>query len=408
MYLKTRLVLGAAILTAISGCTENGMPPAPPTPPPLVTEPIGQQMSRAEPRLAGMPFRVLLDFERPTDMVFLTSQATVAQRCTDRAHTGSASLKCSPGANFDVKLSSLVSGSFPGSWTLVGAYFSTEATATKPANVTIVYSASVGTPPLLQRTVHLAAGAQWMPVFLDLTALPAGAVGQAGVLSFSVAGEQEVYCDDLAIVNNTQTLDAPDAGPDSGWTIKQGGYTIDVQRPGRFRVQLKTPEAVDDGWQTKEADDLRARFVSTSGKTWTIYSDGRQYQDGRFSALFDLGEATPLFARQHASPAQVSVPEEFGRIDRDTPGDQNNDGYNERWGSYQLAARGARFEVILKPTSPLLVRPVLEISGLPAGNAFITVEGQLIEKSIRLPSGNLLFEIPLALERATTVNIVVK
>jgi len=51
---------------------------------------------------------------------------------------------------------------------------------------------------------------------------------------------------------------------------------------------------------------------------------------------------------------------------------------------------------------------VLEISGLPAGNAFITVEGQLIEKSIRLPSGNLLFEIPLALERATTVNIVVK
>jgi len=404
MYLKTRFILGAALLTAISGCTENGTPPAPPTPPPLSTEPIGQQMSRAEPRLAGMPFRVLLDFERPTDMVFLSPQSSVAQRCTDRAHTGSASVKCSPGANFDVKLSSLASGAFPGNWTLVGAYFS----ASKPASVTVVYSGGAGAPPLLQRTVHLLGGAQWTPVFLDLTALPAGAGGQAGVLSFSVAGEQGVYCDDLAIVNNTQTLDVPDAGPDSGWTIKQGGYTIDVQRPGRFRVQLKTPEAVDDGWQTREADDLRARFVSTSGKTWTIYSDGRQYQDGQFSALFDLGEATPLFARQHASPAQVSVPEEFGRIDRDTPGDQNNDGYNERWGSYQLAARGARFEVILKPTTPLLVRPVLEISGLPAGNALITVEGQLIEKSIRLPSGNLLFEIPLALERATTVNIVVK
>jgi hypothetical protein len=402
MSLKTTVLLGAAILAAIPGCSENTAAPAPPTPPPLSTEPIGQQMSRAEPRLVGMPFRVLLDFERPTDLVFLAPQSA-ATRSTDRAHTGSACLQCNPGANFDVKLSSLVSGAFPANWTLAGAYFS----SAKSATVTLVYSTGGGAPPLLQRTVHLPANNHWTPVFLDLTQLPATSSTDAGILSVSVAGEQPVFCDDLTLVNNSKTLDTPD-DPTAGWTIKQSGYTVDVQRPGRFRVQLKTPEAVDDGWDTREADDLRARFVSTSGKTWTIYSDGRQYQDGQFSALFDLGQATPLFAQQHASPAEIVVPEEYGRIDRDTPGDQNNDGYNERWGSYQLVARGPRFEALLKPTTRLLVRPVLEISGLPPGSALITVEGQLIERSIRLPGGNLLFEIPLALERPTTVNITVK
>ncbi len=102
------------------------------------------------------------------------------------------------------------------------------------------------------------------------------------------------------------------------------------------------------------------------------------------------------------------VPDEFGRIDRDTPGDQNNDGYNERRGSYELVAKGARLEVTLRPTTRLLARPVLEIAGLPAGNALATVEGQLIERATRLPNGNLLIEIPLVLERPTTINIAVK
>jgi hypothetical protein len=37
-----------------------------------------------------------------------------------------------------------------------------------------------------------------------------------------------------------------------------------------------------------------------------------------------------------------------------------------------------------------------------------TAEGQLIEKTTRLGNGNLLVEVPLGLERATTVNILVK
>ncbi|MDB5323443.1 MAG: hypothetical protein JWN40_5074 [Phycisphaerales bacterium] len=416
MFHKKILMLttGAVLLFALASCTENVPPPAAagrPAPPPLTTEPIGLQMTRAEPRLAGTPFRVLLDFERPTDMAFLLSPipADAPHLSGERAHTGVSALMFDRGGTVDVKLASLHSGGpFPGAWTLAGAYFSNAGAL--PASVTIAYRAGASAQPLLQRTVEIPPGATWTPVFIDLTTLPAGASAEVGLLNIQVVASQSVYCDDVVLINNAKTLEEPAAGspPLAGWTIRQGGCAIDVVRPARFRVTLKTPEAVPDGWSNEEANDLRARFVSATGKSWTIYADGRQYQDGQFSSLTPLGDAAVIYAQQHGSPAELSVPEEFGRIDRDTPGDKNNDGYNETRGSYQLIAKGPRFEVTLKPTTRLLAHPVLEISGLPAGNALTTVEGQLIEKTTRMPNGNLLLEIPLVLERATTISIAIK
>jgi hypothetical protein len=414
MFYKTILTLtaGAALLCVVSSCTENapthavGTGAERPTPPPLKTEPIGVQMTRAEPRLAGTPFRVLLDFERATDTAFLiASAADMPRTSSDRAHTGESSIKFERGGAVDVKLASLTGGgAFPGTWTLAGAYFSSAG----PASVTIAYRTASAAQPLLQRTVELAPGAMWTPIFLDLTALPAaGASADAGLLNIRVDAGAAVYCDDVVLVNNARTLEEPPAGASAqaGWTIRQGGFAIDVVRPAHFRVTLKTPEAAPDGWSVEEANNLRARFVSTSGKSWTIYADGRQYQDGQFGALAPMGDAAALFAQQHNSPAEMIVADEFGRIDRDTPGDKNNDGYNELRGSYHLVAKGPRFEVTLKPTTRLLAYPVLEISGFPAGSALTTVEGQLVEKSTRLPNGNLLIEIPLTLERPTTISI---
>jgi hypothetical protein len=423
MFHKTILTLtaGAVLLFAVSSCTEN-VPPqsaggggaaaaARPAPPPLTTEPIGLQMTRAEPRLAGTPFRVLLDFERPTDLAFLLPAvpADAPHAATDRAHTGGSALKFEHGGAVAVKLGSLLSGgAFPGAWTLAGAYFSNAGPS--PVSVTLAYRNASSAQPLLQRTMEIAPGAAWTAIFLDLTAIPAGASTDVGLLDIQVAAGASVYCDDVVLVNNARTLEEPAAGaaPLAGWTIRQGGCAIEVVRPAHFRVTLKTPEAVPDGWINEEANDLRARFVSATGKAWTIYADGRQYQDGQFSSLAPQGDAATIYAQQHGSPAEIAVPEELGRVDRDTPGDKNNDGYNETRGAYQLIAKGPRFEVTLKPTTRLLAHPVLEIAGLPAGSALTTVEGQLIEKSTRLPSGNLLLEIPLVLERATTINTAIK
>jgi hypothetical protein len=419
-----RAAAAATLLAAaVAGCVKNAPPggstadvAALPTPPPLSTEPIGVQIARARPRLADTPFRVLLDFERPSDLVFVHPAPPAV--ATDRAHTGAASLSVAPAAEVQMKLSSLVTGPFPGQWTLAGAYV--HPAGHRGAKVTIAYRPRGGDAPLLERTVELTDATAWAPVFLDLTQLPVPAPGEAGLLTFRVEAAGPVFVDDVVAINNTRSFAAPPAdavntptadpaAPGVGWTVRQAGFTILLEKFNRFRVTLKTSEAAADGWSVEEAGDARARFVSATGKTWAIYPDGRQYRDGAFSPLSKaLGDAANVYAAQHAAPADLSVPPEFGRIDRDTPGDQNNDGYNEHRGSYQLAAKSNRFEVTLAPRTPRLARPVLEIAGLPPGTPLVTADGQLIERPIRIADGRLLIELPMTLDRATTVSVTVK
>jgi len=393
--------MAGVLVSLVAGCVENSPNTPGPTPPPLLTEPIGLQLTRAEPRLVGMPFRVLLDFEQETDLSFVTGEGYGISLAA--AHTGRSSLAIGPGRSVTVKLTSLLSGAFPGSWSVAGGYFRPES---KAARVKVSYRSAAATKPELQRTVELAAG-RWTPVFVDLTELKQTTTS-AGLLTFEA--DAGVHCDDVLLLNNNRTMVAPAAGaaPGSAWTIREGGFSTVIERAGHFRLALATPEAAPDGWRIVEANDLRARFESAGGKTWTIYFDGRQYRNGGFIGQTVLAEAAAIFERQHESPADLFVPETIGRIDRDTPGDKYNDGYNEQRGSYELIARGPRFEVTIKPKSPLLAYPVLEIAGLPAGNVLATVEGQLIEKTVRLGNGNLLVYVPATLERATTVNIAVK
>jgi hypothetical protein len=398
-----------ATLTLLAGCVENGRPGGAnhPTPPPLLTEPIGRQIVRAEPRLADTPFRVLLDFERPTDLAFVRPAPKTLS--TGRTHTGEAALRLKPGVETQVKLAALVPGPFPARWALAGAYF----TGTHGSKITIAYRMPEETEPLLQRTVELARTSEWTGVFLDLTQLPDPATqAEAGLLTFTLDAADPAWCDDVVLVDNAKSLVTPPdaaANPDEGWTIRQSGFGIVVEKFNRFRVTLKTPDANPDGWTIEEASDVRARLLSAKGHTWTIYPDGRQYRDGEFSPMVkSLGDIGALYAEQHASPAEIAIPEEFGRLDRDTPGDQANDGYNEHRGSYQIAAKSNRLELTITPRTKRLAHPVLEISGLPEGSLLVTVEGQLVEKSSRLPNGNILIELPQTLDRPTAMSITVK
>jgi hypothetical protein len=415
--LPSRLRAFAVAFLCLAGCTENKRPTTAtsPKPPPLATtEPIGVQMTRAEPHLVGTPFRTLLDFERRTDTAFLLPQSADPKPSNDVAHTGTQSLRIEHGGHFTVKLASLLSGSpFPGNWTIAGAYFSTGTKTGAPAKITISYKTSAAAAePTLQRSIDLPPGERWTPVFLDLTPLAAQPTTEIGQITFDIEATQGVYCDDVVLINNSRTVETPvvaSSNTPGGWTIRQSGFAILLERPDPFlRITLKTPEAAPDGWSIEEASDLRARFASANGKTWTIYTDGQQFKDGQFEPLSRSMPSASLYAAQHNSPAQIIVPPEFGRVDRDTPGDKNNDGYNEQRGSYELAAKGPRFECTIKPSSGVLLSPTLEISGLPQGPATITAEGQLIEKSVRLPNGNLLVQIPLTIERPTTINVTIK
>jgi hypothetical protein len=174
----------------------------------------------------------------------------------------------------------------------------------------------------------------------------------------------------------------------------------------RFNFGVVTRDGSPEGWDVEEANELRARFASTGEtKALTVYADGRSFWDGAYKPLSVEVRDDKSFAAAHASPAEIAVPETMGRVNRNTPGDADNDGYNERLGAYQVQATGGRIEVTLTPRTTAVPRPILQIAGLPDGKALITIEGRLIEKSTRLADGQLLVELPARITRPTLVSV---
>lgn len=432
----------ALALAAAHGCAERAPASAgpPPRPPALDQEPIGVQLVRVEPRLTGQPFQVLMDFERALDEAFLAAPGQAAVTAGP-AHTGrSAGLLPpapegqGPRREIGIKLSSVLGpGKFPGRWALAGAYFLADA----PGTVTIAVRDPAGGQPFGRRAVPLLPG-RWTPVFLDLAA-PAVPVAEAAsapttggpalldarstagptLLTFEVAGGGAVRLDDVLATDNERTFvdSTSNAGTEGtglpGWAVKRRGLASTVAGPrGLFALRLQTPEASPDGWTCEEANELWARFSTAGGGWLTVFCDGRQVRDGALTLLFNPagtgGGPARLFAAQHATPADLDVPEDLGRVDRGTDGDANNDGYNERRGTYQVMARGPRLEVRITPRTPVLGKPILEISGMPAGKPLVTVEGRLVETTARATNGNLLVLLPIAIERPTTVNVSVR
>ena len=208
------------------------------------------------------------------------------------------------------------------------------------------------------------------------------------------------------VVSTTQTLiDAPVA--DGGrWSVRRTGQVFVVDHPGRFQFSVPTAEAQSDGWSIVEASEMRARFASRGQPAaLTVYADGRAYCDGEFKAIDPtLNDASDI-AAEHESPAEVTVSPEFGRLDRSTPGDANNDGYNESCGAYEIAANGRRLELTIAPRTTVLARPVLEIANLPAGAVQVTIEGQLASPALRLPNGHVIIELAARFQRPAVVDI---
>jgi hypothetical protein len=136
----------------------------------------------------------------------------------------------------------------------------------------------------------------------------------------------------------------------------------------------------------------------------TVYADGRAFWDGQYKPM-SVAARDPTLTAQHQSPAQIEVAEGMGRVDRNTPGDANDDGYNETTGSYRIIASGPRIEMRFSPTKSPVLSPILEISGLPLGKPLVTLEGRLIEQSTRTSAGTLLVELPAKIDRPITVNV---
>ena len=398
----------------LAGCASNN-----PQPPVNLEEPIGLQLMKVEPVLREQRFSTLLSFEDPSDFLFIAQSPTRPVLSPRQTHTGRGSLQLSPGTQrVAVKLPSLLMGrEFPDGWMLAGAWFRPRA----ETRLTIAYEHH---GQVLVRNDWQLPRDAWTAAMVDVSSVAQvppnlAATSDVGTLifEFNPPTAAEVVVDDVILIDNSKTFvdttgDDDDNNASSGeitspgWSIERRGYRLVGESPQGFSFSLKTPEASAEGWALEETNELRARF-SSSGKqkALTVYVDGRAYWDGQFQPMARDPRFHEQYVEQHVSPAKLVVPEEFGKVIRNSPGDANNDGYNETTGDYRLSATGPRFEVRIVPRSPGLLRPVFQVHGLPEGKVLATLEGRLIERMVRLPDGTLLIEIPANVERPTTLNL---
>jgi hypothetical protein len=345
------------------------------------------------------PFRILQQFEQPVDLAFLRVEGPPAKLDSSRAHTGSSSVALDLGTkSLTVRLPSLLSGvTWPDQWTLAGAYFYAD------QSQRLIAAYEVDGSAILSYTVELPAK-QWTPVLLDIASIQGPNAAKIGTLKFSFGNglSTNLLCDDVILLNNTDVhAEAND------WKVVERGFEYTIERQGAFKINLKAPEAANGGWTLQEANTIRACFTSHGNEKYrVIYASGSAYTDGKYQSLLPGREDSEEMSRQHTEPGQITVAADLGRIDRNSPGDANNDGYAEQTGTYQIIASGPRLEFTISPRSGgQLLRPIIEIAGLPSGNVLATMEGRLIDRIVRLGNGHVLIELPGALTRPTAVNV---
>lgn len=397
------------LITIAIGCAANTTLPPSLDPPKRTTEPLGLQFMRIAPEFGAMPFRVVLDFEAETDLAFIGNAAGVGLSGVV-AHTGMKSLAIPAECrSFTIKTAAMFSSRpFPGEWTFLGAYF----IAQESTHVEITYR--FGKEILAAKAVDIPAR-KWTPVVLDLSAISALAPGSnalqspgsaAGVVHVSVSGP--VYCEDVFVANNRKIIvnQAEKAG--DYWSVRQEGYSLVIERPGSMLMaRLPLSDATNFGWQVEEANDSRLILNdATARQRWVIYPDGRGFLNGQFKSINPLSaEETAAMKDQQESPGEIQVAEDLGRVERNSPGDANHDGYNEALGCYELKAVGPRMEFTITPKNRKIIRPIIEIAGLPRGKLLLNIEGKVVEKYSWLKNGNAVFEMPVIVDRPVTVEV---
>jgi len=243
---------GAAAGVAVACASLHRGQRAAPTP----DDAVSVQIMRREPSLAGVSFRVLLDFEIEEDLGAVETEPAGAARIGGPpSHSGQHALALAPGSRkLSVKLSALPACTvFPGSWTLAGAYFYGESRT----KVTVAYQS--GGAVMAKATTELAAG-QWTGVFVDVSGLadPNRPPPPVGTLVFTMDGTGPVWCDDVMVINTLPR------GPGGG-----GGSAELPERPiitdGRGQSALAAINSLDRG----DDDQTRSGSAGRRGCRWS-------------------------------------------------------------------------------------------------------------------------------------------
>ena len=340
---------------------------------------LAEQLKMQDEQLIGQRYRNLLDFESASDAVFISSPQP--QRIA-KPHTGKYALQGT--GELTIKLDALLdSATLPGDWTLIGIYVRSanggDVSASLVADNTVI--SAIASPTRTEPGL-------WQFVAIDLTQIKKDAFAGRRV-NLRIEGSGVIDIDDLLLVNNRQTL-VQTTGP-LGWTVTRSGLWLTAQWPDGKSLRF----AVPGEFTIEEANSIRVRLGNgrASVRERIIYCDQRVINDA-------------VLAGNYTGPTgEITVDESSGRLNRTTPGDADNDGYNERHGAYQLIAKQPRMTLKLTPhAGKTVLNPVIEINGI-TGPLVAMIEGTLHSLTASPNSTSHLILIPLHIERTTTITI---
>jgi hypothetical protein len=320
-------------------------------------------------------------FESSVDLSFVRSKMKT-RIDSSVAFAGRSSLRIDHADVAKIDLATLLMGRpFPDRWSMIRLWVRGE--------VTSIELHGLG-PLVAGRSI---VDGVWTRVSIDLPE-PVDATTRPASLTLTIVpgGREPVYVDRLELVDNRRVA----VEADDGWRVWRAGSRWWAGREGGALQSFDSVEGSPIGFSLIEASALRARFRSSRSAAdvadeWTIDRHGR---------IFHAGTKMPM-------TCEIEIDAAGGRVDRNSAGDVQNDGFDESRGAFRVDASSPRLTARLTPTQPIAY-PMFEIIGLPAGELSVSMDGQRVETVARIDNGVVLVELPGVIHRPVSVDVRVR
>ncbi len=339
---------------------------------------------------------VVLSFDSPADAVFVLANSCSVARQTDEK-AGSFLDVAGEELKIGFRIGAAVRGrAFPANWTAVALRV-----RSPQASTTVATLLDVSGKPISKSESILTTPQGWTNVVVNIPEdFPQndveGLVLEVRVQNQSAPSNSSVIkasIDDVVLLDNNRS-------------VRTTGLSV-LRRGTVWRV------ASDDlaefvGSELSSANPLRliewsksrVVFQSLRDPTRFVSIDhlGRRFDGGEYRFV-GKGQSKSTWRLAHLSPGVVEIDPDQGRVERQAPGDLNQDGYDESRGSYRVHALAGRIDIRMAPRSVGLDNAVIEITGFEhAQEVLASVSGQVVRRVDRSTSGAVLVELETRVE----------
>ena len=214
---------------------------------------------------------------------------------------------------------------------------------------------------------------RWQPLRIPITANP-----QDVVLRVAAGGKLESAVE----FGRVRLVDDREVFWEEGWRVERAAGMLKFATAGRV-IEVPAGEL-----NVVERGALRVLVRDGGGMGSAVYASGRVASE--VGGVLG-GKATGI------ERVRVVISDDEGRIERQSEGDADGDGYNEARGATVIRVTGRRVRMSVAPGDSGVggvARPAIEFRGLPAGAATVLWEGMVVKSVARLADGTLLVELP--------------